>query len=180
MALEIIDPTATSRPASHDASATSPTLTSLRGLRVGLLENTKRNAAGVLAVIGQELRQHDGVAELTPMTKTNFALPLPDEMVEQIRQSCDAVIIGVGDCGSCSASAVADGIILDALGIPSAVICTDAFEVTANAMAKLKGRDDYAYIRTQHPIANLSAEQVDERGAELVDFVRAHLLRDES
>ena len=45
------------------------------------------------------------------------------------------IITGIGDCGSCSASAIADGIAFEAAGLPAAAICSDAFGVTADAMA---------------------------------------------
>jgi len=175
MVQAIIDPTSGAAPGATAVIAAAP-LTSLEGLRVGLLENTKRNAADVLHVIGDALQRTDGVASLVPYTKHNFALPLPDDLLEELEASCDAVVIGIGDCGSCSASAVADGIMLESRGIPTAVICTTAFDVTAGAMAKLKGRADFPYLRTEHPIANLDAEQVVERGELLAEVVRARLL----
>lgn len=176
MVQEIIDPTAGRRvrPTVHTRAAARPT--SLRNLRVGLLENTKRNAAEVLDSIGRALLDHDGVATLTAYRKENFALPLPDDFIEEIASECDVVVIGVGDCGSCSAAAIADGVALETLGLPTAVICTDAFEVTSDAMAKLKGRPDFPYIRTAHPVANLSDVEVDARAESLVPPVRAVLL----
>lgn len=180
MVLAIIDPTASVRDGADHATEASPRLTSLAGLRVGLLENTKRNAADILEVIGSTLQGAASITALVPFTKQNFALPLPDDLLDRIEAECDAVIIGVGDCGSCSASAVADGIMLEARGIPTAVICTDAFEVTASAMAKLKGRPDYQYLRTSHPIANLTGEQISERGQHLADAVAARLTNNEA
>ena len=56
---------------------------------------------------------------------------------------CDVIITGIGDCGSCSASAVADGIAFEAAGLPAAAICSDAFGVTADAMAELRGAPGY-------------------------------------
>ncbi|KAA9154767.1 hypothetical protein F6B41_12400 [Microbacterium lushaniae] len=177
MASSIIDPTG-SRVTHSSERAPQPAArpSELAGLRVGLLENTKRNAAAVLAGIGRTLAVTDGAGEVVPFRKEDFALPLPDEFLADISETCDVVVIGVGDCGSCSASAVADGIALEALGIPTAVICTDAFEVTSSAMARLKGRADFPFILTPHPVANLDHVQVDERADSLVDAVRSRLL----
>lgn len=176
MVQSIIDPTAgrSTRPVAQ--ARTRERLPSLAGLRVGLLENTKRNAAEVLDSIGRALRDADGVGELIPYRKENFAMPLPDELVEEISSACDVVVIGIGDCGSCSASAVADGIALEELGLPTAVICTDVFEVTSTAMARLKGRPDFPFIRTSHPVANLTPDGVQERAQTLVETVRSRLL----
>jgi hypothetical protein len=147
----------------------------LTGLRVGLMDNTKHNAALLLAEIGDLLTAEHGVAVTVEATKANFAAPAPADLVDRYRESCDAVITGVGDCGSCSASAVADGIVFERAGLPAAVICSDAFVVTANAMADLRGAPGYRYIRTAHPVAVLTTEQVRQRAKQLVPEVVALL-----
>ncbi len=56
-----------------------------------------------------------------------------------------------------------DGIHVEEAGIPSATICTDRFVQTAGAMARMWGAPDYPTIFTQHPIENLTREQLRER-----------------
>jgi len=145
----------------------------LSGLRVGLMDNTKHNAALLLAELGKLLATEHGATVTVEATKANFAAPAPTELTERYREACDVVITGVGDCGSCSASAVADGIVFEQAGLPAAVICSDAFVVTADAMAELRGAPGYHYIRTAHPVAVLTAEQVRERATQLLPEVVA-------
>jgi hypothetical protein len=147
----------------------------LAGVRVGLMDNTKHNAAQLLAEIGSLLAAEHGATVTVEATKANFAAPAPADLVDRYRQECDVVITGVGDCGSCSASAVADGIVFEQAGLPAAVICSDAFVVTADAMAELRGAPGYRYIRTAHPVAVLSTEQVRQRAKQLVPEVVALL-----
>jgi hypothetical protein len=64
---------------------------------------------------------------------------------------------------------VADGIALEAAGVPTAVICTDAFAATARAMADIKGDPDYPFVLTAHPVANLSRPEIEVRAGELLD-----------
>ncbi len=71
-----------------------------------------------------------------------------------------------------------DGIHVENAGIPSATICTDRFIPTAQGMAKMWGAPDYPTIYTQHPIENLSREQLRQRAHELVPQVVAVLLGD--
>jgi len=149
----------------------------LSGLRVALLGNTKRNADVILDAVGLQLAERFDLAGLVRLTKTQFAMPLPDELVEELVREADVVLIGVGDCGSCSASAVADGITMETAGVPAAVICTEAFETTSRTMAELKNAPGYPFILTQHPIANLSQEQIDERAGALADEVVSRLVR---
>lgn len=172
----IIDPTARQQVGASATAAEAPRPKSLAGLRIGLLENTKRNADRILAALGNELAARHDVESLVHLTKPVFAMPLPVDLVEELVRECDAVVVGVGDCGSCSASAVADGIALERIGIPTAVICTDSFVAPSQAMAGLKGAPDFPFLRTAHPISNLSDEGIDERGRSLVAAVEARLL----
>ncbi|HYH29819.1 MAG TPA: hypothetical protein VD903_05485, partial [Pseudonocardia sp.] len=57
----------------------------------------------------------------------------------------------------------------------AAVICSDAFVATADAMAALRGAPGYRYLTTAHPVAILTPEQVRERAAQLVPGVVALL-----
>ncbi len=63
-------------------------------------------------------------------------------------------------------------------GIPSATICTDRFIPTARGMAQMWGAPDYPTIYTQHPIENLTREQLRSRAEELAPQVVKVLLGD--
>ena len=63
-------------------------------------------------------------------------------------------------------------------GIPSATICTDRFIPTAQGMAKMWGASDYPTIFTEHPIENLTREQLRRRAAELAPQVVSVLVGD--
>jgi len=56
-------------------------------------------------------------------------------------------------------------------GLPAAVICSDAFVATADAMASLRGAPGYRYLTTPHPVAILAPDQVRERAAQLAAAV---------
>jgi hypothetical protein len=167
----ILDPTG-GAPAVAAPFALAPRKRDLAGARIGLLENTKQNAALLLAEIGKRLVSEHGAAAVTVMrTKTAFSLPAPDELVAEYVRECDVVVTGVGDCGSCSASAAADGVAFERAGLPTAVICSDAFVATADAMAALRGAPGYRYLTTPHPVAILTPDQVWERAAGLAGAV---------
>jgi hypothetical protein len=152
--------------------APAPRKRDLAGACIGLLENTKQNAALLLAEVGKLLVAEHGAAAVTLMrTKTAFALPAADELVAEYTRECDVVVTGVGDCGSCSASAAADGVAFERAGLPAAVICSDAFVATADAMAALRGAPGYRYLTTPHPVAILTPDQVRERAARLAGAI---------
>ncbi|TNC18849.1 UGSC family (seleno)protein [Amycolatopsis alkalitolerans] len=167
----ILDPTGGQRAASAGTAVRTRERARLEGATVGLLSNTKQNAALFLDELGKLLVDRYGVAAVKPMVKKTFALPVPDDQLAELKESCDAVITGVGDCGSCSASAVADGVAFERNGVPAAVICSDAFVVTADAMAELRDAKGYHYAKTAHPVAILTPDEVRKRAEEVVGEV---------
>jgi hypothetical protein len=175
----ILDPTGGAAPVREDVLLASPRAR-LRGATIGLLENTKQNASLFLAELGKLLVDRYDAAGVVARTKTAFALPVQDDLLEELAASCQAVITGVGDCGSCSGSAVADGVTFERRGIPAAVICSDAFTVTADAMAAVKGAKGYRYATTAHPVAVLTADEVRERAEQALPKVVALLTGSEA
>ena len=174
----VLDPTGRGAAAADDpfAGLLAPRRPDLRGLRVGVLRNTKKNAELLLAELARLLVDEHGAAEVSvARTKEKFAIPAPPELIESYKDGCDVVVTGVGDCGSCSASAVADGVLFERAGLPAAVICSDAFAGTADTMAALRGAPGYRYLTTAHPVAILEPEQVRARAGQLAADVAALL-----
>ena len=171
----ILDPTGTTTATAKAQAPRAKRRKDLTGAAVGLLVNTKQNAAPFLDEVGRLLTQRYGATVTMARTKVNFAAPAPEDLVKEMTTNCDVIITGIGDCGSCSASAVADGIAFEAAGLPAAAICSDAFRVTADAMADLQGAPGYRYATTPHPVAVLTPDQVRERAAVVLDDVVALL-----
>jgi hypothetical protein len=170
----ILDPTGRAGSA-REGLTLAPRRAHLRGATVGLLENTKQNAALLLEELGRLLVERHGAAGVMLRTKTAFALPVSGELLEELSGRCDVVVTGVGDCGSCSASAVADGVTFERHGTPAAVICSDAFGPSADAMARLQGAAGYRYLTTPHPVAVLTPDEVRERARQVLPRVVALL-----
>src|ERR1700722_11118026 len=141
----ILDPTGTVTTSSaRPAAARATRRASLKGARVGLLINTKTNARPFLEEVGRLLTERYGVT-VTRRTKTNFAVPEPDDIIKELAQ--------------------------EAAGVPVAVIVTDSFRATADAMAALRGAPGYRYAVTAHPVAVLEQDQVKARAAQVLDDV---------
>ncbi|MBB3082927.1 UGSC family (seleno)protein [Geodermatophilus sabuli] len=157
----LVDPTGRRNKAADSTLAPRPT--SLRGLTVGLLDNTKPNATALLTAIAGELRQRYDVAEPRSYVKDYFGTPAEPELIERIVRECDVVITAIGDCGSCSAATVADGVLFERAGLPAVSICSDSFLMSARAMAGLEGFPGFEFIAVQHPVASLDGEQIAQR-----------------
>jgi hypothetical protein len=171
----ILDPTGATTTKTKPRAPRAARRKNLNGATIGLLVNTKQNAAPFLDEIGRLLINQHGAKEAIARTKVNFAQPAPEELIKELQASCDVIVTGIGDCGSCSASAVADGIAFEAAGLPAVAICSDAFGVTADAMAELRGAPGYPYATTPHPVAVLTPDQVKERAAQVLGDVVALL-----
>jgi hypothetical protein len=75
----------------------APRLSSLQGMTVGLIDNHKRNANVYLAALGQLLQDRYGVSRVVTYRKVSQSLPTPDEVLDQLTSTCDAVIHAVAD-----------------------------------------------------------------------------------
>ena len=69
-----------------------------------------------------------------------------------------------------------DAITLEKKGVPAAVICTEPFVSSANAMAKLGGIPDYPYVVLPHPLGSLSEEALRQRAIQAAPDVLQILL----
>ena len=50
---------------------------------------------------------------------------------------------------------------LERAGIPAVSLCTDAFRITAEAMANQLGFPGYQYVALPHPIASRTEKEID-------------------
>jgi len=70
---------------------------------------------------------------------------------------------------------VADGIILETLGVQAATIVTDAFTLSSDAMARTRGATGYRYAMVPHPLSNLTREECRDRARDVLPDVLAIL-----
>mgnify|MGYP001568344010 FL=1 len=91
---EILDPTVEPRqqPLTYVARPDS-----LKGKRVGLIENTKFNSDRLLQKIGGILVQEYGAAEARMWRKHNSSVPAHDEIIDEAKRGVDVVVAGIGD-----------------------------------------------------------------------------------
>ncbi len=91
----LVDPTGqTARTSKARAHRTGR---SLRGARVCLIDNGKKNADLLLRAIGQLLRERYGAAELVMHRKPNISVPVEASVVSELKERCDFAIAAVGD-----------------------------------------------------------------------------------
>lgn len=153
-------------------------LKTLRGARIGLLDNTKKNADRLLAAVGEILVRDHGVIELVSRRKISSSPAAPDEMLDELAR-CDAVINAYGDCGSCTSWCVHDGVTLEKRGVPTATVNSDAFVVLGQQEAVALGVPGLPIVTVPHPMGDVSAQEVEKRAAVMVAQV-LHVLTSEA
>ena len=92
--IELLDPTVA---AATQTIAFVPRPGSLQGKRVALIENTKYNSDKLLVKIGEILKSEYGAADARLWRKKNASVPAHDEIIAEVKKTCDVVVAGVGD-----------------------------------------------------------------------------------
>ncbi len=92
--IELLDPTteATSQPVAWVERPAS-----LEGKRVGLIDNTKFNSDRLLQRIGDVLVKEYRAAGWQMWRKRNASVPAHEEIIEEVRKTCDIIVAGIGD-----------------------------------------------------------------------------------
>lgn len=145
----------------------APRLATLSGAKIGLLDNTKKNADLLLRAAADILQREHGVGEVIYRRKISSSPAAPAEMLDELA-SCDAVINAYGDCGSCTSWCVHDGVTLEKRGIPTATVNSDAFVVLGQMEAVALGVPGLPIVMVPHPMGDVSAEVVIERAQDMV------------
>lgn len=91
--LDLVDPTIST---ARENIAYAPRPQNLRGLRVGLIENTKKNAEEVLNKVAEKLRDSHGMKVEVMVHKAQRA-PLKPAQIAEFKGKVDFVVSGVGD-----------------------------------------------------------------------------------
>ena len=90
---EILDPTI---PTARERIDYAARPARLQGLRIGLIENTKKNSEAVLREIAERLSRRYGMTLEVLLHKDQRA-PLEDSQVAELKGIVDFAITGVGD-----------------------------------------------------------------------------------
>lgn len=72
-------------------------LSSLRGARLGVIDNSKHNADTFLDTLQELLAREYGVERVERYRKASPSIPTPPEILARLAESCDALVHGVAD-----------------------------------------------------------------------------------
>ncbi len=151
-----------------ELASLAPSPPALAGLRIGVLDNGKPNAALVMTRAADTLAARTG-ARVSVVTKkgprglsANAAIPCAPDIFERLVAQADVVITGSADCGSCTAYSVYDAIELEKAGRPAVVVTTTRFEPVAATMAANFGLPELRTLVLDHPIGGTPQATLDQ------------------
>jgi hypothetical protein len=92
--IRVLSPQGQSRAASQAVPALP---SSLRGLTVGFLDNTKHNFDRLVTEMGQLMVERWGVTRVIHRKKANASTPAAREILDTMAKECDVVFAGSAD-----------------------------------------------------------------------------------
>jgi hypothetical protein len=90
--VEILDPTI--RTAGYVIPA--PRLSTLRGKRIGFLDNSKEKADVFLGALAEHLAQRYALTQVIQRRKPSYSRVAPPALIEELSKTCDGVITAMG------------------------------------------------------------------------------------
>ena len=156
-----------------EALAIAKRRTSLDGLRLGVLDNSKWNANKLLRGSIEALRKEIDFAAVNYYVKHSFSKDAAPELIERIIAENDVVLTAIGDCGSCTSGCLRDAIALEQQGVPTAVIVTTEFVKETVLTREALGMLELEPIIIAHPVSSITLEEVAHRVSQILPQAQA-------
>ena len=90
----LVNPTTQAIVASFDGA---PRLPTLAGTRLGIIDDSKRNADALLEELVDVLRTRYEISGVKWHRKPSASRPADPQAIKELAQECDSVIIAIGD-----------------------------------------------------------------------------------
>jgi hypothetical protein len=143
--------------------------------KVGFVDNRKARAGDLLQATGEALLATGVIETYFIHQKSLHMLPLNDGERDELLRRADVVVVGVGDCGGCTACAVTDALRCLESGTPAFVVVTDRFVDLAQSTDLAYGLDGLHHLTVEHPIWTRDADWFRSTGSSLAEAVAATL-----
>lgn len=140
----------------------SPRLAELNGAVIGFVDNSKVSADVFIDRLRTLLPGQHGSKIGITVRKAAPKDELTDHDVAELSR-CAAIVQCYGDCGTSTSMSVADGVMLEKLGIPTVTVCSSAFYGAARAQAAGRGMTDLSIVEIPHPMHTAPKAIVEER-----------------
>lgn len=165
----IVNPEGKTKP---KANPIAKRIDSLEGIHLGVLDDNLPHADQFLDEVITLLKEKHNFSSVKKYTKDDLSLPAADWKKEELHSECDAVLVGVGDCGSCTSQCIFDAVDIEKRGTPSAPFVTSEFTEIGQYEARSFGMGGLPIIELQYPLAyNVTEKEARQRAHPLIDEV---------
>jgi hypothetical protein len=165
--LTMRDPTAE---ITSDLRSRATPLAGLSGQTIALMDIGKMRADEFIDRL-EQLCVARGVATRRYKKPTNTRVA-PRELLEEIAAHCQAVVIALSDCGSCTSCSTHDLADFDKKGLPGVSVLTDEFRQAFEAQKSAIGLNAAA-VYVPHPMQNRTTEELHAFADESIDAILA-------
>lgn len=145
-------------------------LASVAGKTIALMDIGKMRGEEFIDRL-EQLCHARGVATRRYKKPTNTRVA-PREMINDIASNCQAVIIALSDCGSCTSCSTHDLNDLDKKGLPGVSVLTEEFRQAFESQKSAIGLDA-ASIYVPHPMQNRTTAELHAFADRSVDAILA-------
>jgi len=135
---------------------------SLKGLRIALLDNGKEFSDIVLDGLAEALRRDYGATNIKFWRKGFPAKGAP--FIEEMAAETDLAISGVGHCGSSSPWSVIDAVNLEKAGVPTVALISRSFCPLGQIVARGEGHHSLPIVMLPHPIGEADQGKIAQKG----------------
>ncbi|SOD74962.1 tetrahydrofolate dehydrogenase/cyclohydrolase-like protein [Jatrophihabitans sp. GAS493] len=145
------------------------------GLTIGLISNGFPDATNLLEAVGRglQLRLDQPIVKL--FARNDATVTIATEMLEEVVGQCDAVVSAMGQCGSCTSSAVRDAVLCSRRGVASVALMTEKFYESGQFVARSVGLPDVPRVQLPHPTAGTGHDRIAEIADSVADSIVARL-----
>ncbi len=154
MTISLRDPTGETASALRDRVLP---LDALQGKTIALMDICKMRGDEFIDRLEQLCASRDiKTRRFKKPTNTRVA---PREMIDDITENCDAVVIALSDCGSCTSCSTHDLNDLDRNGLTGVSVLTEEFRNAFESQKSAIGLDA-ASVYVPHPMQNRTTEEL--------------------
>jgi hypothetical protein len=168
--LEVVDPTADK--SSSTATPLAPRLDTLNGKVLGLLSNSKPNAAIALQAAAEKIRETFPEVEIRLY---NGSIRFEKALLAQAIEESDALIGATADCGACTSWLIHDGAQAEKGGVPQVTIVARGFEKDTATSAKVFGVPELQSVVVPRVFTALTAEDATDQAHAVAEEIIAKL-----
>jgi hypothetical protein len=135
---------------------------------ITIVDNGKPGSRHLLRGVQKGL-EAQGITRFVARPKNMASRPHPE--FDDVASKAEALVLALGDCGSCTSGSILDCANFERRGVPTVTIVSQLFEVVSGFEAASQGLPDLPIVVVPHPVATRSPEELELVGMSIADQI---------